>query len=125
MFLQDKARGDRPQSTYVPPTYADVPSLWRRWLEEDSKLSVSPNTSPSRHASRYVKQTSSDAPPKQSLKEMLALQATRAQEAEVYDEIQAHNQRRHITLLDRTPDICHGRLDSVINSVRTMTAGRE
>lgn len=124
MFLQDKARGERPQDTYVPPTYADVPSLWRRWLEEDSKPTESPASSPSRHASVRAMHAPAEGP-KVTLKDMLALQAVRAQEAEVYDDIQAHNQRRHITLLDKTPDVCNGRLDDMLASVRALTAGRE
>jgi hypothetical protein len=126
MFIQERARGGLPQETYVPPTYADVPSLWRRWLEEDQlKVSEaeSPVPSPSRHASWRETRVLQPAP-KSSLKELLALQVVRSQEAEVYDEIQAHNQQQHVVLLGKTHDICNGRIDHLLTNVRNITAGR-
>lgn len=193
MMLQGLARGDVRHDTYVPPTYADVPSLWRRWQEEDAEasaasVSVSPPRSGSKlpsaaagglglsglsvpsfepcpsstpfpghvqrscshddHALRSVggrhggaasgtgtkyaaavNVATSDAAclhacQPSSLKVLLKLQARRAQEAEVYDDIQLRNQRRHIRVLGKTEDLSKGRLDDLLAEARALTSDR-
>ena len=100
-----EGRGDS-SLTYVPDTFNDKPALWAQWKRDDADL-LAKKGSPL------------------SLKEQLALQSQRMSEAQSLQERRIQYERKHMKVMGKTSDLCHGKLDDLLANTKELTASRK